>query len=200
MKPPAKKEFPGFNLFHTILDPLHKTPFRGEIDLSSDKAHSLTRGKWIPRNSVNIEYALGGARPKDIIWTTIDHPIIIISQRIIDLLERERFSGWSTYPVTVYGKSEEIIEGYFGLRVAGRCGTIEKGQSLLVQRHTACCTYSVYKGLYFDPETWDGSDFFMTPGREDWIFIGDAVKKVFGRKKIRNIKYKRLDLFERTTL
>ena len=195
-----QKEFPGFNLFHTLLDPLHKTPFRGEIDLSSDKVHSLTRGKWISRNGINIKYALGGTRPRDVIWTTIDHPVIIVSQRVIDLLKRERLTGWSTYPVTVYGRSEDIIEGYLGLSVTGRCGKIENAQSLLVQRHTVCCTYSVYKGLYFDPETWDGSDCFMTPGREDWIFITDAVKKAFGREKIRNIKYRRLDLIERANL
>ncbi len=200
MKSSRPKDFPGFTLFHNNHDPLHKTPFRGELDLSFNKVLSLTRGKLIPRNGVNIKYAAGGTRPKDIIWTTIDHPIIIVSQLVIELLKREGFSGWSTYPVTAYGKSEEIIEGYSGLSVTGRCGPTSNAKSILVQRHTACCTYSVYKGLYFDPETWDGSDFFMTPGREDWIFIADAVKKAFGREKIRNIKYKRLDLFERTAL
>jgi hypothetical protein len=55
----------------------------------------------------------------------------------------------------------------------------------------------VWKGLFFDPESWDGSDFFMPAERVGYVFVVEAVKRAFERAKIRNVEFKPLDQFER---
>ncbi|MBN1206565.1 MAG: hypothetical protein JXB05_16885 [Myxococcaceae bacterium] len=58
--------------------------------------------------------------------------------------------------------------------------------------------FPVWKGLFFDPASWDGSDFFMPAQRFGFVFVVEEVKKTFERAKIRNVKFTPLDQFERS--
>jgi hypothetical protein len=56
----------------------------------------------------------------------------------------------------------------------------------------------VWKGLFFDPASWDGSDFFMPAHKVGHLFVVEEVKRAFEKAKISNVKFEPLDQFERS--
>lgn len=48
---------------------------------------------------------------------------------------------------------------------------------------------TVLKGLFFDPATWDGSDFFMPAADRGWQFVTDDVRRAFKRAKVKNLEF-----------
>lgn len=86
----------------------------------------------------------------------------------------------------VYGKAGEVHSGYHGLIFRGRCGPIDHSKSEEVMRQMPARTVPFLKGLYFDPETWDGSDIFM-PSLENWRLITGDVARVMLGAKVRGI-------------
>lgn len=51
------------------------------------------------------------------------------SDRVIDLLRDEGFTGWDTFPVEVYLKDGSRLLGYQGLIVTGKCGALDPAAS-----------------------------------------------------------------------
>jgi len=171
-------------------DPCANPPFRGDIQTKTrEEDWALLRGELCSKKPVVIKWAMGGA-PKDIIWTTSALPVVV-SDRFIEILEEERFTGWSTYPVRVYGKDGKEIPGYRGLAITGRAGSIDESKSELVAYDPIAPEGKPFvnrKGLYFDPTTWDGSDLFLC-GDCGFKFIRGDVKRALERAKIRNVSY-----------
>jgi len=132
-----------------------------------------------------------GSRAYDYVTTT--YAILqLVSQRFIDVLREGGFTGWSTYPVEVYGKHGELIPGYHGLAITGRCGPIDDSMSELIwcepvqpgkTKH-----YQRLLGLYFDPESWDGSDLFCPEGTAR-VIVRDVVKDALEAVKITNVDF-----------
>jgi len=141
---------------------------------------------------------MGGARPVDpVLWTTHAVPIIL-ADAVVQLLRSEGLTGWSLYEVSVRDKQGEQVPGYSGLAVTGRCGNLDHSMSVELPRIRPAGIFPVWKGLFFDPNSWDGSDFFMPAQRFGSVFVVDAVKKAFERAKIRNVSFTPLDQFERS--
>jgi hypothetical protein len=139
---------------------------------------------------------MGRQTPSDFIWTTIVSPLIV-SARVIALLQDSAVSGWSSYPVEVLNRDGEVLEGYAGLSIIGRCGRMEFERSLEVPKEYPAGTFPVYKGLFFPPESWDGSDFFMPSDGTLYVFAVDRVQKLFRKARITNVAFERADLAER---
>lgn len=126
-------------------------------------------------------WSMGARQPVDVIWTGIAAPVLI-SDRVVNLLSRARAGGWNTYEVALHGKGGEAIggyHGYHGLSVHGRCGEIDNSRSVEVPKVYPAGVFPVWRGLYFDPETWDGSELFMSAGSEGWVFVVDEVKQAY---------------------
>ena len=151
---------------------------------------ALLRGEIRPRSPLVFEYFKGasGSTAYDFVSTSLVS-LRLISDRVVSVLRD--FSGWSTFPVEIYGKKGERIPGYHGLVVTGRCGPIDDSRSRPAIRPPARPQgrpTRMWIGLYFDPKTWDGSDLFL-PG--DWasIFVTEAVKKALEKAKITNVMF-----------
>jgi hypothetical protein len=80
----------------------------------------------------------------------------------------------------------------------GRCGDIEWARGVEVPRIRPAGIFPVWKGLFFDPASWDGSDFFMPAEFVGFKFVVEDVKNAFARAKIRNVDFTPLDQFERS--
>jgi hypothetical protein len=160
------------------------------MEVGLDQANALTRGELTPKRPVNIRHYMG-SEPKDVVWTTFISPIIF-HNRIIELLIAKRFSGWSTYPVIVYGKKGEVFEGYSGMAIKGRCGPIDKSKSEVVQRDYPGGKFPVLKGIFFDLKSWDGSDFFMSSDGSFFEFVTQPVKDCFEQAKVTHLNLDRL--------
>ena len=201
--PSTSRPFPGFeNLFH-LRDPVADRPYRGRIGVGGRQDFAFTRAEALPARAVMVTHAMGEALPRDVIWTTMAVPVVV-SQRFIDILLDQRFTGWSTYPVEVYSKSGDLLPGYHGLSITGRCGLIEPGRSGIVLEHLPGGWIPRFKGLFFDPASWDGSDFFAeTPdpvtGGSGHKFITSEVWIALRKAKVRNVRFERLSEEEMST-
>lgn len=191
----ASKAFPGFSGVYVLEEPGNSRAFRGNISLSVDDAFAVTRAEKSIAN-VEVRWTMGGRLPEDIIRTTIAAPVLI-SDRVVELLRSGLFTGWDTYRIHLFGKEGVPIHGYQGLAVRGRCGPIDNRRSTVVDRIMPGGVFQWWRGIYFDPATWDGSDLFTPVGNVGWIFVKEAVKRAFEKAKVRNASFTPLDQVER---
>jgi hypothetical protein len=185
------RPFPGFDkLFHVGGSPSSR-PFQGYLKpdpllAGGAELLALTRGEWRPDYALAVGHSRGGA-PQDFIWLG---PIcVLMNRRVVRLLDEYRFTGWGTYAVDLRGKRDESIDGYVGLAVHGRCGPIDKSKAQTAWREYPTGMFLEGKGLYFDPASWDGSDFFMTTSDHAGMFVSDAVRTAFTEGRIRNVTF-----------
>ena len=191
-----QKLFPGFDRIFELEDPPASIAFRADIDIDIDGARALTRGELRVTAPICLRWAMGRRTPSDVIFTTSVRPIIV-HERVVQLLEEQRFTGWTTYPVEVYGRDGQHIPGYHGLAVTGRCGPIDRDRSVVELKQFPGRVAPVWVGLYFDPATWDGSDIFMP--QEGWYgpIVVERVRQAFRRARVKNVQFTRLDEVER---
>jgi hypothetical protein len=152
----------------------------------------FTRCERRPKKAVTITHDMGEPMPKDAFWTSAVVPLIV-SQRFIDVLLENRFTGWDTYPVKVHAKGGELVPGYHGLCISGRCGPVLWEKSEVIYKDYPGSRFPCYKGEYFDPDTWDGSDLFMRTTFTGVMYVLEPVKNALTRAKIRNLLFERLD-------
>lgn len=188
------KSFPGFDRIFELSDPLSDRPLRGEF--SEAKALEVTRAEMLVEKPISVKWAMGGSKPSDLIWTTSAHPVLI-HERVQRLLLDGAFTGWSTYPVAVTGKRAEQYEGYHGLSITGRCGSVDLAPSEIALREYPAGWFPYLVGYFFETGTWDGSDLFMhqpdEQGRESaQIFITEIVWLAMRQAGIQNVCFRRL--------
>jgi hypothetical protein len=191
----TSKEFSGFDRMFYLGESGSSRAFRGHINLTSDETFGLTRAEMQPSHPITVRWAMGGATPGDVIWTTMGI-VAIVSDSVVQLLRSHGFTGWSLYDVSVRDKQDQLIPGYSGLAITGRCGKIDYTRTVVVPRVYPAGIFPIGKGLLFDPESWDGSDLFMPADRFGYKFMVEGVKKAFERAKIRNVSFTPLDQFE----
>ncbi|HYI01582.1 hypothetical protein [Hyalangium sp.] len=193
----TSRNFPGFDKTFYLGESGYSRAFRGDLDVETD-AFGLTRGEVHPAHPIRVDWAMGRAKPVDpVMWTTFAVPIII-ADSVVQLLRSHGFTGWSLYEVAVHDKQGQLTPGYSGLAVTGRCGNIDWAQGIEVPRIRPAGIFPVWKGLFFDPASWDGSDFFMPAERGGYVLVVEEVKRAFERAKIRNVTFEPLDQFERS--
>ena len=192
----TSKEFPGFDKIFSLGESGSRKAFRGDLDVETNgEAFALTRAELHPSHPIMVSWAMGGAKPGDVIWTTYAAPVIV-SDSVVQLLRSHGFTGWSLYDVSVRDKQGQLIPGYSGLAITGRCGKIDYTRTVVVPRIRPAGIFPIGKGLLFDPESWDGSDLFTPVGKGGFIFMVDEVKKALERAKIRNVSFTPLDQYE----
>jgi len=189
---------PDLKTFYEFTEPTCYKSFRATLELN-ENARKITRGELDPSQPVIARWFMGGDKPEDIIWTDSGTPVLL-SDRMLDLFLTEGFTGWSTYDVKLFSKNHKTIPGYSGLVVKGRCGPIDDSLSRKVAKKFPARISTVWKGLYFDPSTWDGSDFFMPEGNNGWIIIVEKVKRALEKFRFKNAVCISLDEVERHIL
>jgi hypothetical protein len=191
--------FPGFENLFSISDPFATRPFRGSWK-SEINAGSLLRAEILPNEPVIIKWLMGGEKTYDLIWTGMASPIIV-HQRVIDLLVMKKITGWKTYETKIIGKRGEEKHDCFGLAITGRCDPFDLSKSEIVLKKNPARWSPVFRGQYFEPNSWDGSDFFMekpdTQSRKTgFVMVTAAVREAFRIAKINNIRFVPLSEWE----
>jgi hypothetical protein len=163
-------------------DALHVDPTT-EVDGSA-----LFRGVLRPTVAIEFE-RMEGDVAYDLIGTTYMHPLV--SDRFVSVLRQHNFRGWSTYPVTVYTGNGTKLQGVHGLAITGRCGPVDTSLSSVVELPPVVPTgqgLKVWRGLYFDPQTWDGSDLFV-PSNTRHLIVVERVKEALEEAGMTNIEF-----------
>jgi hypothetical protein len=156
--------------------------------VNNELARILAFGSSKPSKPVVFRGYMGGP-VADILRTGLP-PYLCMSQRVLDILEKNQFTGWSTYPVEVFDRKGNILIGYYGLAVTSYAGDRDLTRSTIIDKGPIVKggkPYKVYKGLFFDETKWDGSDFFRIGNGN--IIVSKVVKDVFNKAKIRNVKF-----------
>ena len=102
-----------------------------------------------------------------------------LGTEMVSSLQEAGISGWSTYPVELFGKQGEPLGTYHGLIVHGRCGAVDKSRSVRTTKEFPGGVFPIWRGLYFDEDSWDGSDIFMPSDETGWVFVTTRAKEVF---------------------
>lgn len=114
-------------------------------------------------------------------------PVYLVSDRVVSLLKENGISGWHNYPIQLFDKKGNVIEGYSGFSVLGKGGVYSKGWERGYNKETKE-SFIVSRGLY-DLNQWDGSDFFMVRGE---IVITERVMKLMKANKVTAVAYEKL--------
>lgn len=162
------------------------------VDYQDVDTQALQLGEVAPVRSLVYKYDAeigGGSRPYDVITAT---PFAyLVSARLVGVLHS--FTGWATYPVRVTGKKGESLPSYHGLAVTGRCGPIDRVMGRRLWRDRPARGPFTYnrRYYYFDPASWDGSDFFCTQGPGGFMVVGQLARAL-KKAKITNLELWRL--------
>jgi hypothetical protein len=123
---------------------------------------------------------------------------------VIQLLENGGFTGWDTYPVDLVDKAGDWVPGYAGLMVTGRCDPVDLCRSELVLREFPGGWFPNFRGEFFPPESWDGSDLFME--REDErgsgslrVYATARLIRALRRERIKNLRFEHMAEVEVST-
>lgn len=173
-----------FEQLYRVRDPFGSSFIRGAIRFGP--AHDRTlifRGLDRPERSLAIGRA-EGKMATDVVWT--DSPgFLLVSERLVAILQSEDLTGWTTYPVSLQG----VEQTYFGLSVTGQCGPLDPTRGEWVRKDDEPGRF--LRGTFFDDDSWDGSDFFSPVGTLV-LFVTVRVKRCFDRHKIANVRFVRL--------
>jgi len=144
---------------------------------------AVARGE-VRLNSTLVYTYHSGSRLYDVVGSSMA-ALTPVSDRVIAVLEK--FTGWTTFPVELHGKGGEVIPGYHGLAVTGRCGPLDRktGRRMWRDRPSERIGES-RRFLWFDPLSWDGSDIFCAGGTA-FTFVVEDLYKELKRAKITNL-------------
>jgi len=181
--------FPGFENIFCLGEPFANRPFRGSLR-ESDRGldhDAIASGRVVPSQPIRI-VPYGGRELTDFIWTDYVG-IRLVSRRLVSLLRDSGIAGWSTFPVEVYGREGEVMSGFDGFAVTGRCGKFDPAKSLPFLKRMPGGVFPHFKGRFFRPDSWDGSDVFSPEGTT-FLFVTRAVYDVLRRGGARNVEYR----------
>ena len=112
----------------------------------------------------------------------------IVSDRVISILENNGITGWKTYPIILYDKHGNRLDGYNGFYVDGMNGMgldFEPPQDRC-DKTTEDWKWIVTKRGWLDITNWDGRDFT----RAGWgIIVTERVVKLFKKEKVTGIRF-----------
>lgn len=188
----------SFDKMYELRDPLGNQALRVRsyetLDWLTNKVASLLfRGELSkPPHLLQLHGYMGG-KPMDFLWSGRT-PIACVSKRVVDLMSEYQLTGWATYPVEVYDRKGSPLPDYYGFAVTGRVGERDRSRSGVIEVPVypgSKNSHKVYKGFFFDEESWDGSDFCTISGTYYQI-VTQAVHDVFKRNKVNNVRLIRL--------
>ncbi len=134
-----------------------------------------------------------GKRYYDILSIGYGSWLFLVSDRFLEVLETNHFTGWKSYPVRLFEKNGTEIFGYNGFSIIGRAGKIDESKCEIVQMPDTWDSSKIksyYKGTPIDMSEWDGSDIFM-PSNNWGKFITEPVYKALKKAKITNIEFEK---------
>ncbi len=149
--------------------------FTTHLDWDPSYYESLVDGHYkhdiiFPVRFYHRQCLIGGSILRDFLPTSwVDTSLI--SDHFKTILEKNKITGWKTYPAILYDhEGKEITTPkYHGFTITGRCGPrgLHQADGTLYNQ-----------GIHLNPAMWDGSDLFLE--EEYWdTFISARAVKVF---------------------
>lgn len=134
--------------------------------------------RWQGKQLSDVEIELYGESLEDLIWS--DGPEIIVTQNLLDLLQKNHILGFSSRRVSVNNRDEYTdLPKLYQLIVTGQGGHIQA----TILDECQVCGWVRYAPpslnmLAVDRKQWDGSDIFALAEFPNYPIITDRFRKV----------------------
>ena len=190
----TSKAFPGFKHLFYMSSSSSRQEFLLHLDEPyTDHEQEIKRGLMRPQGPVTAHWFLGGKKPRDVIWAPVGPALL--TDRVVEALRNDGLTGWSTYPVDVYGPKKELVGRYHMLVIEGRSGPIDWRRSEVIQVQMPGGIFPHLKGMYFEETTWDGADFFWP--ENFGVVVTEDVVNTFKKLKALHIAFQPVTEFTR---
>jgi len=184
-----------FSNFFVVEDPASKKNYRGQIVNEFNEFGKLLRADY-KVNHLDIKYLEGSGEPSNLFWNMVTDPFCV-SQTLLELIRNANISGWTGISTTVLTKSgSKSIDNYFAITVNGRANSIDYLQTDIIFEQLPGGQFPSFKGLFFDPESWDGSDIFMARPNNNskskytaFIYVTKKFVDTLKKNKVSNIRF-----------
>lgn len=132
-----------------------------------------------------------GTKPMD--FMRASDLTVLIRDRVVSLLADQQITGWRTYPVEAYGVGDRALPDYHGLVVTGRAMIDDERSErrILPPPVPEGQPHEAWMGLYFEPQSWDGSDLFLLTGSQA-IVATARVKEVLEAAAVSDVAFESL--------
>jgi Immunity protein family (Imm11) len=188
--------FPGFSRTYVVHSGPGDDALRASLEIK-ESPFALLRGEVARNAPIRGTWAMGSATLGDVVRANSVVPILL-SERAVGVLREHNFTGWNLLPVELTDPSGALLPTYYFLRVPGRCGPIDHTKSVKFDVQRPGGVFPRWRGLYFDPATWDGSHIFMSSDRLGWVFVVEEVKRALETTNVTNTRFVPLDQMERS--
>jgi hypothetical protein len=177
------------NLFE-MSDPLANRPLRLDPQqnwIDQEMVNNLFYGLAQPPEPIKF-IPQSGKQATDVLWSSYP-PLFCISQKVVDIFLKNKFTGWGTYPVEVYDHNHNFLPEYYGFSIKSYAGKRDCSRSTRVMKPPVpgLKPSGVYIGTYFDESMWDGSDIFRI--QHAVKIVTKAVVQIFKQNKITNVRF-----------
>jgi len=161
------------------VSPRRAEPFSAQPEppLSEEQEVALLPGEWLPPQPLVLRHS-SDRGPDSLGWGG-SPTLPIVSSAFCQALTDAGCSGWSTFDVVVLGEHDDrvVTAEHKGLVVQGRCGPIDHAQATPIAG-----SRTGRRGLFFDVDTWDGSDLFVPTGSTRIVYSQKAVDALRARR------------------
>lgn len=185
----GSRQFLGFDRFFRLGVGLSVRAYRAKIATHGHDELTFMRGNGARDATFSAQWAMGGRTPSDFVGTTLTTPVLV-SQRTKDIMEGEGVTGWVSNPCRVLSRDGDAYD-YHLLGITGRSGPMKYERSERFIKKLPGGPANYLRGMYFDPETWDGADLFLA-GDTVIKVTTDRVRELFSKYSVRNITLERL--------
>jgi len=123
--------------------------------------------------------------------------LYLVSDKFKTVLEESNFTGWKLFAIKVLDKKNLEILVYHGFSITGRCGPIDYCKSEIIEKRLVPNgpLTKYYKGISFELDKWDKSDFFLLQGNFG-IKITQKVAEALKKSKLTNIRLENISEIE----
>jgi len=149
----------------------------------------VASGRVTPKHPIVVEIVKGG-QLGDFIWN--DSNLVVASDRVLRLWESHRVSGFSSRPAQVLVPDGGKLEGFSVIAVLGRAGKVDESRSRVTRfanpNSDGTRGIMAISGLYFSPESWDGSDIFCVDDFPLQLILSSKVVRALESAEFSNYK------------
>jgi hypothetical protein len=154
------------------ISPRRPEPFSAQPTppLSDEQETALLLGRWRPAEPVVLRQS-SDRGPDSLGWGG-SPALWIVSPAFCAALAETDCTGWNTAPAVILGEdNDSVVTSDHGLLVVqGRCGPIDYERSTPIPG-----SRTGRRGLYFELDSWDGSDVFVPANSTRVIYTKKAV-------------------------
>ncbi len=154
--------------------------------ISGEELRGYSEGKFPNGKPTVFVQTSGGEKkaPDLIIPSSLN--LTLYHKDLIEKFKESGFTGWESYPIKILCKNGEISEDYHAFIIKGICGYYDVKKSKIIDYTEDNGGYILkekrYQGMYFDPESWDGSD-IVTMEKTWMTIISEPVMQELKRQK-----------------